>query len=134
MGNFGRKITVTFGAGCLGGLINSLALWILGQAGITAQFAVKLAPSLSPQWLYPRLVWGGIWGFLFLLPLLRNDTLLQGLLLSLGPTIVQLFYVFPETGKGMMGLQLGSWTPAFVVLLNAIWGVVTAVWLRYADK
>ena len=134
MSNFGQRITVTFAAGCLGGLINSLALWIFGQAGITAQFGVKLAPSLSPQWLYPRLVWGGGWGFLFLLPLLRNDTLLQGLLLSLGPTIVQLFFTFPEAGKGMLGLQLGQLTPVFVLFFNAVWGVTTAIWLRYVGK
>ena len=134
MSNFGQRITVTFAAGCLGGLINSLALWIFGQAGITAHFSVKLAPSLSPPWLYPRLVWGGVWGFLFLLPLLRNDTLLQGLLLSLGPTIVQLFYIFPESGKGMLGLQLGQLTPVFVLFFNAVWGVTTAIWLRYVGK
>jgi len=134
MSNFGQRITVSFGAGCLGGLINSLALWIFGQAGITAHFGVKLTPSLSPQWLYPRLVWGGVWGFLFLLPLLRNDTLLQGLLLSLVPTIVQLFFIFPEAGKGMLGLQLGQLTPVFVLFFNAVWGVTTAIWLRYVDK
>jgi hypothetical protein len=52
MSNFGQRITVTFGGGCFGILINSLGLWIFGQAEITAQFGVKLAPSLSPQWLY----------------------------------------------------------------------------------
>ncbi len=134
MSNFGQRMTMTFSAGCLGGLINSLVVWLIGQAGITAEFGVKLAPSLSPQWLYPRLVWGGIWGFLFLLPLLRNDSLLQGLLLSLGPTIVQLFFFFPESGKGLLGLHLGMWTPVFVVIFNAIWGVTAAVWLKYVGK
>jgi len=134
MSNFGQRMTVTFSAGCLGGLINSLALWLIGQAGITAQFGVKLAPSLSPEWLYPRLVWGGIWGSLFLLPLLRSDTLLQGLLLSLGPTIAQLFLVFPKSGKGMFGLHLGTWTPVFVLFFNAIWGVTAAIWIKYVGK
>lgn len=127
-------MTVTFSAGCLGGLVNSLALWLIGQAGVTARFGVRLAPPLTPEWLYARLVWGGIWGFLFLLPLLRSDTLLQGFLLSLGPTLVQLFLVFPQSGKGMLGLQLGMWTPVFVVLLNAVWGVTAAIWIKYVGK
>ena len=134
MSNFGQRMTINFSAGCLGGLINSLALSLIGQAGITARFGVKLAPSLSPEWLYPRLVWGGIWGFLFFLPLLRNDTLLQGLVLSLGPTLVQLFLVFPQSGKGMLGWHLGMWTPAFVIFFNAVWGVTTAVWIKYVGK
>jgi len=134
MSSFGQRMTATFSAGCLGGLINSLALWLIGQAGITAELGVKLAPSLSPQWLYPRIVWGGIWGFLFLLPVLRNDTLLQGLILSLGPTLVQLFLVFPESGKGLLGLHLGTWTPAFVLFFNAIWGVTAAIWIKYVGK
>ena len=135
MSNFGQRMTVTFSAGCLGGLINSLALWLIGQAGITAQFGVKLTPSLSTEWLYPRIVWGGIWGFLFLFPLLRSDTLLQGLLLSLGPTLVQLFIVFPiQTGKGLMGFDLGNLTPLFVLFFNAIWGICTAFWLKFIQE
>ena len=134
MGNFGQRMTVTFSAGCLGGLINSIALWLIGQAGVSAEFGVKLAPSLSPEWLYQRLVWGGIWGFLFLLPLFRSDTLLQGLLLSLGPTLVQLFLVFPKSGKGMLGLHLGTWTPGFVLVLNAVWGMTAAIWIKYVGK
>jgi hypothetical protein len=135
MRNFGHKISLVFCSGCLGGLINSLVLWLFGQARITEHFGVKLAPALSPQWLYPRIVWGGIWGFLFLFPLLRTDTLLQGLVLSLGPTIVQLFVVFPlQLRKGLLGLDLGNYTPAFVIFFNAVWGVTTAIWLRYVGK
>jgi hypothetical protein len=62
MGNLARKITLVFGAGCLGGLVNSLAVWICGLFGITAALGVKIAPQLSATWLYPRIVWGGIWG------------------------------------------------------------------------
>ena len=90
---------------------------------------------LSPQWLYPRIVWGGIWGFLFLLPLMRNRILSRGLVLSLGPTLVQLFVVFPlEAHKGYMGLDLGTLTPLFVFVFNAIWGVATAIWLRWTGR
>lgn len=124
-----RVVSLVFAAGCAGGLANSLALWFLGQAGITTALGVKLAPALTPPWLYPRLVWGGIWGGLFLIPLFRNSVLLRGLLYSLGPSFVQLFVVFPARGKGAMGLELGALTPLFVLFFNAVWGVTAAFWL-----
>lgn len=130
-----RKSTILFSAGCLGGIVNSLVVWIFGAKGITASLGVKIAPDLTATWLYPRMVWGGIWGFLFLLPLLRKSIYWQGLLYSLGPTLVQLFVVFPaKTGKGMMGLELGGLTPLFVVFFNAVWGVSTAMWLRLVKE
>ena len=135
MKSFIRRLSLVFAAGALGGLVNSTALWLCGKYGVTAQFGVKLAPAFSPAWLYPRLVWGGIWGILFLLPLAQNRPFWQGLLLSLGPTIVQLFVIFPyQLNKGMMGLELGSLTPLFVLFFNAIWGVAAAFWLRLAGK
>lgn len=127
------KLSQVFSAGCLGGLVNSLAVWIFGVIGITSAFGVKIAPPLTRPWLYQRIVWGGLWGLLFLLPLLSKRRVLQGLLFSLGPTLVQLFVVFPvQAGKAMMGLDLGPLTPVFVLIFNAVWGVTAALWLRAA--
>lgn len=135
MNNLTKKISLVFAAGCFGGLLNSLAVWIFGGLGITSALGVKIAPSLTAAWLYPRLVWGGIWGVLFLLPLMQRRFLYRGLIFSLGPTIVQLFVVFPmKAQKGIMGLDLGMLTPLFVLVFNAIWGLAAAVWLRWAGK
>lgn len=135
MSNLARKISLVFAAGCLGGLVNSLAVWIFGEFGITAALGVKIAPALSPAWLYPRLVWGGIWGLLFLLPMLQTRIWSRGFIFSLGPTLVQLFVVFPmKAHKGAMGLDLGLLTPLLVVIFNAIWGWTTAIWLRWTGK
>jgi hypothetical protein len=135
MNNATKKMSLAFAAGCFGGLLNSLAVWIFGELGITTALGVKIAPPLTAAWLYPRLVWGGIWGMLFLLPLLQRRILYRGLLFSLGPTIVQLFVVFPmKAQKGIMGFDLGLLTPVFVFVFNAIWGLAAAVWLRWAGK
>ena len=135
MGNPAGKLSLVFGAGCLGGLVNSLAVWLGGFYGITAALGVKIAPQLSAAWLYPRIVWGGIWGVLFLLPLMKRNYLIRGLIFSLGPTLVQLFVIFPlKANKGMMGLDLGALTPVAVVVFNAIWGVTAAIWLRLTNK
>ncbi|MBW2064721.1 MAG: hypothetical protein JRJ03_07260 [Deltaproteobacteria bacterium] len=128
-----RKILLVFAAGCAGGLANSIVVWIFGQWGITTALGVKIAPALSPGWLYPRIVWGGIWGFLFLLPILRRSTISRGFLLSLGPTIVQFFYVFPvKAHKGILGVDLGILTPLFVLFFNFVWGFSAAFLLKLA--
>jgi hypothetical protein len=135
MNNLAKKLSLVFAAGCLGGLLNSLAVWILGDIGITSAIGVKIAPSLSAPWLYPRLIWGGIWGLLFLLPLMQKRYLYRGLIFSLGPTIVQLFVIFPiKASKGIMGLELGMLTPLIVLFFNAIWGLTAAIWLRWANR
>jgi len=129
-----RRLATVFGAGAFGGLANSLALWLAGLIGLTGALGVKLAPALTPAWLYPRIVWGGLWGLLFLLPVRRLSPVAQGLLLSIGPTLFQLFVVFPyRTPAGTAGLGLGTLTPVLVVLFNAIWGLAAAWWVRRAE-
>jgi hypothetical protein len=87
------------------------------------------ALSLHARKSYPRIVWGGLWGFLFLLPMVRGHWWLRGIILSLAPSAFQLLYVFPrETGEGFFGLGLGVLTPVFVLAANAIWGL-SAAWL-----
>ena len=128
-----RSISLVFAAGCVGAVANSLVVWLFGDLGINAALGVKIAPKLTPAWLYPRIVWGGLWGFLFLLPILRGSLLRRGLLYSLGPTLVMFFVVFPmQANKGMFGLALGKMTPVLVLIFNAVWGVTAAVWLRFS--
>lgn len=70
MKNLLRNMSLTYAAGSFGGFVNALAVWVFGVLAITGTLGVKLAPTLTPALLYPRLVWGGLWGFLFLLPFL----------------------------------------------------------------
>ena len=126
-----KKILLFFAAGCLGGLLNSLAVWFVGDLGIAKSLGVQIAPALTPALLYPRIVWGGLWGFAFLLPMMNSRSLAKGTLISLLPTLVQLFVVFPyKANKGMAGLALGTLTPVFVLVYNWIWGVVTAFTIK----
>ena len=135
MTTFAKNLSLVFAAGCLGGLLNSLAVWFFGDIGITSAAGVRLAPALTPQWLYPRIVWGGIWGLLFLLPISSGRFFSRGLIFSIGPSLVQLFVIFPLIAhKGNMGLALGTLTPVFVLFYNAVWGVTTSIWLRWVGR
>lgn len=126
-----RDMSLAFAAGALGGAANSIVVWLVGLAGITTAVGVDIAPHLSAAWLYPRVVWGGLWGFLFLLRYPSGGPVLRGLVFSLAPSLFLLLYVFPEmAGKGWLGVSLGALTPVFVLFYNAVWGVTAAVWLR----
>ncbi len=128
-----RALMLAFAAGCGGALVNSLAVWAAGHWGITALLGVHIAPALTAHWLYPRIVWGGLWGLLFALPWKTVSPVRQGLGLSLFPTLAQLFVFFPRGGKGMAGLDLGALTPLAVIVFNAIWGLSVAWLLRRAS-
>ena len=128
-----KKILIFFAAGCLGALANSMALWLLGHFGVLNALHIAMAPKLSPGWLYPRIVWGGIWGWLFVLPMLDAKLLLKGSVLSLLPTVVQLLVVFPyKAHQETAGLDLGLLTPVLVLAVNWIWGFTTALTIKLA--
>ena len=126
-----RNALLFFAAGTLGALVNSLVVWAFGRYGINQSLGVAIAPSLTTYWLYPRLVWGGLWGLLFLLPLVKGSIYWRGLVLSLVPTLVQLFIIFPyHSYHGIAGLELGLLTPALVLVFNAVWGLATAISIK----
>jgi hypothetical protein len=125
-----RNVSLAVAAGAVGALANSFAAWACGAFGISRALGVEIAPAFTPAWLYPRLVWGGLWGLLFLLPLSAPRGVWLALLLSLAPSAYQLLVVFPRRGSGLLGLELGALTPVLVLGVNAVWGLATAAWLR----
>lgn len=122
-----RKLAVVYAGGTVGGLANSLAVWLFVQYQITDRLSVAIHPAFTPEWLYPKLVWGGIWGVLFFLPYRSRSIFLRGLLYSLGPSLLQLLYIYPiKQNQGWFGVQLGDWTFLYVLFFNAVWGLVAA--------
>ncbi|MGQ4649668.1 hypothetical protein [Lyngbya aestuarii] len=132
-----KQISLYLTAGAVGALVNSLVVWAAGTTGLTAALGAKIAPTLTPPWLYQRLIWGALWGLLFFIPMkrtfnTRKNIVRRGLLVSLGPTLAQLLFFFPSTGKGWLGIQLGVIVPLLVIIFNAIWGIVAAAWIETA--
>ena len=123
-----RKISAAFAGGALGGLVDSINIWAMGRTGISDLIGLAMKPEFNAPWLYQRMVWGGIWMLLLLLPLWKERTLLRGALFSLAPSAMMLFMVLPAMGKGMLGLGFGAVTPVVVVGLNIIYGIVAATW------
>lgn len=121
-----NPVAVAFAAGSAGGLATIFTLWLFVLLGITGSFGVELPPPVLGD-LYRMVVWGGIFGFLFLLPVMQGSIALRGVLFGLVPSAVQCFVVFPYAlGAGMLGMGLGELTPVFVLIFNTVWGLVTA--------
>jgi hypothetical protein len=128
-----KNALVVFAAGCLGGLAMCILMWGFTQYGITHSLGVRISGSVAPQWMYPRIVWGGLWGLLFLLPILSGSLLARSFLICLFPTLIQLFVIYPfYEAKGVAGLTLGVLTPFVVLFFYWVWALVTAIVLRLA--
>ena len=128
-------LAVCFCAGLLGALASGLLLCLAGKLGAFKAAGVLLSPHLTPAWLYPRLVWGGLWGLVYFLAVgparARQRWARRGMLISLLPTAFELLVVFPYwTGHGLLGRQLGRLTPLAVLLANLAWGFFTGIFCR----
>jgi len=127
-----QNIPRVFFAGAVGGFVETLVVWLAGLTGIIHVIGVDMAPALSTQWLYSAVVWGGLWGLLFLFPLRCRNSLMRGLLISLAPTAFQFLVIFPLVmNLGYFGHHLGTLTPAVILVYNAVWGIIASAWLQY---
>lgn len=78
------KASCAYAAGAVGGVCNALMAILLQVVGINAALHVTWdALPYKPGWLYNKMVWGGFWAMLYLLPLRRPHWLVRGLLFGL---------------------------------------------------
>ena len=121
-------------AGALGGMVQGVILWLFGQLGLFIVVRLPLVPPLDPPFLYQRMVWGGIWGLFFLLPIMGHwSHLRRGWLMGLLPAAGSLFYFLPiKDGHGVMGLNLGGAMPFVVIFFGWVWGWLAGWFLDHA--
>lgn len=133
MNDLMKKILLCFIAGCLGGIAVNVVNIILALVNIPHYIGVDLSQDSSIIALYMDLLWGGLWGILFLIPILENLLFVKGVLLSLIPTLFQLFVVLPKLyGVNILGLEFSILLPLYIFLLNGIWGIFAALFLSYS--
>jgi hypothetical protein len=118
-----RRIAVSYFAGALAAIVSAVCLWLAARAGLLTMLGVALAPKITWPWLSHRILWGGIWGLGYpLVARMRYRPVRAGLMLSLAPSLAQLFYFFPRDQHSLLGVDLGPLTPIVVLGVNAIWG------------
>ncbi len=127
-----RNISGAFTGGVLGALLDSFNIWAMGKTGISDLIGITMKPEFTAPWAYKRMIWGGIWMLLLLIPFLKSKIILRGMLVSLIPSAMMLFMVFPSMGKGMYGLGFGTLMPLVVIVLNFIYGALASYWYSMA--
>jgi hypothetical protein len=40
----------------------------------------------------------------------------------------------PKMGKGLLGLQMGHLTPVLILFFGFVWGIATALWLKWSRE
>lgn len=121
-----QRAALYFAAAAVGGLAVVLTVWAFGQIGVADLFGVKIKPELAKGLIYKQMVWGGIWGLIFLLPIKIKPLWLRGLVMTLFPVVAAVALLLPMRGAGFLGLELGKWAPVYIYLVNTPWGLVTA--------
>lgn len=129
-----RNLSAAFTGGVIGGLLASLLFVELNRYGVVSWLGVTLHPGHSLNWLYPRLMAGGLWGLLFTLPLMPGRPATRGLLWSLAPSAFILLHRMPATGHGLFGVGHGALTPVLILAIYAVWGLTAAFWYHSAAR
>lgn len=123
-----RNLSCAFTGGALGALLDSFNIWFMGVVGISDLIGITMKPEFTAPWVYKRMIWGGIWMLLLLVPVWRKKTVLRGMVFSLVPSAMMLFVVLPSMGKGILGLGFGALIPVVVIGLNFIYGIFASFW------
>ncbi len=126
-----RKILFyVFIAGGLGGITNSIIVWMLGALGVTPTFGFSMAPELTLEWLLRRVFASALWGVIFLIPIYEDAPIKKGSILGILPWLSSVLFVFPVLmAGGLFGLEFGLGTPIWTLFFAAIWGVTGTLFL-----
>lgn len=126
-----RKIVLALIAGGLGGLTNSLAVWLCGFSGLTPALGFEMTPALTLSWLLPRIPPSAVWGLVFLIPFWKERPFARGTVLGGLLWLSMMFLVFPfKMNAGWFGLGLGIGAPPWVFVFTTIWGVTGTMFLQ----
>ncbi|PLX80133.1 MAG: hypothetical protein C0615_01565 [Desulfuromonas sp.] len=127
-------ICVCFCAGLIAAVVSEGTKWTFILLKLNEKVGVNFYSDFHFRALAPLLIWGGIWGLVFSLVVTgnryRKHWVRKGIIISLLPTAHQLFYIYPQAGHGMLGVDLGMLTPLFVLLFNLMWGIYAGIFTR----
>lgn len=120
------RAALYYAAASVGGLAVALTAWGLGEAGVADALGVGINPPMQLPWLYKMIVWGGLWGLIFLLPIKLGPLWLKALVMTLAPVLVALVVFTPMRGGALFALDKGAIAPFYIYAINIPWGLATA--------
>ena len=109
---------------------------VLYYAGISGMLGVNTPPKLTSPDIYRPLFWGGLWGVLFGLITWKRQSgyYLIGWLYVLAPVLALYYFFLPKAGLGFFGLNKGLSFTFYLLLVNAPFGIVTAVLAKWLSS
>lgn len=117
-------------AGALAALVTSVVIWILSGIGIFIVLGVPIGMPANPlPWFVERVVYGLVFGLLFLVPLWQSAPQWQRGLLAAAVPLADLFLRrYPMEELGWFGLNAGASLPIAAIVIWLLWGML-AGWL-----
>jgi hypothetical protein len=116
------RASIAFASGVVGAVATILGHLVAGTIGQLPPAPATLASA------YQRLVWGGLFGLLLLVPLLPRRPLARGVVASLVPATARLTLFAPPGGIHDARALVG------VFVLNALWGITAAHWYEHVQR
>lgn len=122
-------------AGCLGGVAANVLNLIFGYINIPMFLGVDISSDTTIGHIYLDLFFGGLWGLLFLIPILHDYLILKGIVLSVIPTLFQLLVILPLLQNVQpFAFEYGQLMPLYILLLNLAWGIAAGAFLSYISN
>ena len=121
----------------IGALVVVLFSVVLYHTGLSAMMGVTTPPKLSSPDVYRPLFWGGLWGIPFGFITWKRESryyYLIGCLYFLAPVLALYFFFLPKGGLGFFGLRKGLPFTFYLLLVNAPFGIVTALLARWLSS
>lgn len=116
-----RRLSWAYLAGCVGTLGFFAGLYIALQTGVMKPPEQALTMLTSKGFFYKQVVWGGVWGLLFVVPLFKRQWWVRGPIVGALATAAALFYF--RTTLPPPEIIIGA------IILNVLfWGLTAAMW------
>lgn len=129
---FLRTPALLYASGTLGAFVASFLLIFLSSSQLLNAVGITLAPSFTLAYLAPKLVWGGLWGFLFLVPIPFRFSIFGIFFMALLPAFFQLFVVYPQwEHAGWLGIRHGWAMPFLTYFYWLVWAFFTSLSMRF---
>lgn len=116
-----RRLSWAFAAGCVGTIGFFIGIRIGMASGLVAGPPAMMEFLASKEFFYRQVVWGGIWGLLFVVPFLSPMWWLRGLVVGGLATLAAIFIFRPEVPPLPVIVNM-------VVLNAGFWGITAGFW------
>lgn len=134
-------LSARLGLGLLGGLLGGIVSLAMREAvvglGVSSALGVALPAGFEAMQLLGHLGSGAVWGMVLgiLYPHFPGTSpASRGVLFSLIPSLYLLLKVYPvDRDIGLLGIDRGTLTFAFVLGLNILWGAVAAMTIGWGE-